>query len=98
MGAIVWDGQVSDVSIFPTQFQKSLTAKSRKPETVNFDGPPAALLGFSCRTRTPSGCRKTTEWPALFREINLRTAYDKCSSLGVLLDEIQLLAKQAGLS
>ena len=61
MGAIVWDGQVSDVSIFPAQFQKSLTAKSRKPETVNFDGPPAALLGFFCRTRTPSGCRKTTE-------------------------------------
>ena len=44
MGAIVWDGQVSDVSIFPAQFQKSLTAKSRKPETVNFDGPAGIFL------------------------------------------------------
>ena len=58
MGAIVWDGQVSDVSIFPAQFQKSLTAKSRKPETVNFDGPPAALLDFFAGRAHPVAARR----------------------------------------
>lgn len=89
---------LSDVGIFPSQFQKSLTAKSRNPETVNFDEPPAALLGNLYRTRIPGGYRKTTEGPALFRKLNPRTAYDKCPSLKALLDEMLTLAKQAGLS
>jgi len=73
-------------------------AKSRQPETVNFDEPPAALLTNLYRTRTPHGYRKTTEGPQLFRKLNPKTAYDKCPSLKALLDEMLLLARQAGLS
>ena len=87
---------LSDASIFPTQFQKSLMAKSQQPETVNFDEPPAKLLTNLYRTRTASGYRKTTEGPALFRKLDPRTAYAKCPSLKALLDEMLLLARQAG--
>ncbi len=89
---------LSDVGIFPAHFQKSLTEKSRRPETVNFDEPPAKLLTNLYRMRTPHGYRKTTEGPALFRKLNPQTAYQKCPSLKALLDEMLLLAKQAGLS
>lgn len=89
---------LSDVSTFPTQFQASLTAKSRNPEAVNFDEPPATLLENLYRTRIPSGYQKTTEGPALFRKLNPQMAYDRCPSLKALLDEMLLLAKQARLS
>ncbi len=89
---------LSDVGIFPPHLQQSLTGKSRQPETVNFDEPPAKLLANIYRTRTASGYRKTTEGPALFRKLDPRIAYGKCPSLKALLDEMLLLARQASLS
>ena len=86
---------LSDISIFPTQFQKILMAKSQQPETVNFDEPPAKLLTNLYRTRTASGYRKTTKGAALFCKLDPRTAYAKCPSLKALLDEMLLLAPQA---
>jgi len=87
---------LSDPLIFPAQFQNSLTAKSRQPETVNSDEPPYRLLRNLYATRTASGYRKTTEGPDLFRNLDPRTAYAKCPSLKALLDEMLLLARQAG--
>ena len=89
---------LSDAGIFPAHLQKFIEGKYPKPETVNFDEPPAKLLTNLYRMRTASGYRKTTEGPKLFAKLDPKIAYDKCPSLKALLDEMLRIAKQAGLS
>ncbi len=89
---------LSEPSIFPKEVQEALDAKYPAPEKVNSHIPPAKLLKELYKIRLKRAYIKTTEGKLLFRKLNPRTAYARCPSLKALLDEMLLLARQAGLS
>ena len=89
---------LSEPSIFPKGMQESLEDKYPAPEKVNSQNHPAKLLKELYKTRLKREYKKTAEGKILFRKLNPQIAYGKCPSLKALLDEMLLLAKQAGLS
>lgn len=88
---------LSEPSIFPKGVREALEDKYPAPEKVNSHNHPAKLLKELYKTRIKSAYIKTAEGKKLFRSLDLRTAYAKCPSLKALLDEMVLLARQAGL-
>ena len=89
---------LSEPSIFPKGIQEALEDKYPAPEKVNSHNHPAKLLKELYKTRLKRAYIKTAEGKILFRKLSPRTAYNKCPSLKALLDEMLLLAKEAGLS
>jgi hypothetical protein len=89
---------LSEPSIFPKEVQEALEDKYPAPEKVNSHNHPAKLLTELYHTRLKRKYRKTTDGRDLFLELNPSIAYQKCPKLKALLDEMLLLARQAGLS
>lgn len=92
---------LSEPSIFPAEIKTSLEGRYPAPEKVNFHEPPAKLLENLYMAKLKRAYRKPTDGKALFSKLgklNSSIAYDKCPSLKALLDEMLLLARQAGLS
>jgi hypothetical protein len=66
-----------------------------KPETVNFDQPPAKLLDRLYRNKLNRGYRKTIDGADLFQRLSPDKARNKCPYLKKLLDQMLALAKDA---
>lgn len=81
---------------FPRDVRSSL-AKVKRPETVNFDEPPAKLLQRLYRQRTNRSYKKITDGRQLVEKLDPEIAAGKCPYLKRMLDEMLELAKQAGL-
>ena len=87
---------LSNVGIFPSEIKSSLTTKTKQPEMVNFDKPPAKLLDEVYQSKTGRHYKKVTNGEELFAKLDPAIAYDKCPHLKLLLDELLALAQEAG--
>lgn len=87
----------SDPGIFPREIKSALTSRAGNPEGVDFDRPPYVLLNDLYRRHTKRGYKKVTYGKQLFDKLNPEVAYEKCSRLGELLEEMLSLAVEAGL-
>lgn len=83
---------LSDPQVFPTEVGQGLVAKSRYPETVNFNEPPSKLLQRLYYDRTRRNYKKVTHGQELFGKLDPEIAYSKCPHLKELLDEMLALA------
>lgn len=88
---------LSDPSIFPLEVKKALPKKSQKPETVNFNEPPAKLLERLYPLHIKRSYKKVVNGKELFGKLDPNIAYMKCQRLKELLDKMLSLAKEAGL-
>lgn len=82
---------------FPNSISDALKPKlkSKKPEQVNFNQPPAELLDELYRTKLNQKFKKTTDGPNLFKKLNPETAYATCPNLAALLNRMLDFAKDA---
>ena len=88
---------LSDPGIFPQEIRKHLPdLKKRPPENVNFDEPPAKLLERLYRLHLNRKYGKVTDGKSLFAKLDPNVAYEHCPALRDLLDEMLLLAQEAG--
>lgn len=88
---------LSSLSIFPSDIQKGLTTKTQKPESVNFDEPPAKLLDRLYTSKTNRQYKKIVNGTNLFAKLDPQVAYEKCPYLKMMLDEMLRLAEEAGI-
>jgi len=86
---------LSNPKAFPAEVRNGMPKK--KPETVNFDSPPAKVLDRLYDARLGRGYKKVVNGKDLFRKLDPAAAYAKCPHLKALLDEMLHLAKSAGL-
>jgi len=67
-----------------------------RPESVNFDKPPAYRLDELYRQAFERSYKKTTQGRLLFDKLDPETAAGKCPYLKKMLDELLALAEKAG--
>jgi hypothetical protein len=88
---------LSDLNIFPREIRSGFPGNAQHPETVNFNEPPAKLLGRLYGQRLKQSYKKVTYGKELFDKLSPETAVQKCPRLKEMLDEMLKLAKSAGL-
>lgn len=84
---------LSEPNIFPLEVKKAFPNKIEKPETVNFDEPPAKLLDRLYYSQMRRSYKKVVNGKELFGKLDPDTAYQKCPKLKGLLDKMLELAK-----
>ncbi len=85
---------LSEPSIFPLEIRNAFQKKIQNPETINFDEPPAKLLGRLYALKIGRSYKKVVNGKDLFSALNPEVAYQKCPKLKELLDKMLELAKQ----
>jgi uncharacterized protein DUF4276 len=85
---------LADPEIFPREVKGTLPRGISRPETVNFDNPPARLLGRLYQEKLGRKYRKVIDGAKLFRLLSPELAYEKCPALKALLDDMLELARQ----
>lgn len=85
---------LSQTNIFPPNIQKAFPGKVAKPETVNFNEPPAKLLDRLYKQHIKRNYKKTVNGRELFSQLNPATAYEKCPHLREMLDKMLELATE----
>jgi hypothetical protein len=85
----------SDPQILPPKVGSALPPKCSRPETVNFDEPPARLLAKLYRQKLDRAYQKTTDGAFLFQKLSPERAYEKCPYLKAMLDDMLALAQNA---
>ncbi|MCX7046712.1 MAG: DUF4276 family protein [Candidatus Sumerlaeota bacterium] len=88
---------LSDPGIFPSSVRKSLPGKIARPEEVNFNEPPAKLIGRLFREKMGRNYLKIEDGVELFSKLDPDIACARCPSLDEMLKEMLLMAKHAGL-
>ena len=86
---------LSDPAIFPPEVRRALGQKTKRPEEVNFDEPPAKLLDRIYFSKTGHAYKKVTQGQSLFKKLDPSVAYDKCPYLRALLDKMLEIANNA---
>lgn len=86
---------LADPGILPQRVKNALPAKHSRPETVNFDEPPAKLLARLYREKLGKGYKKVIDGVNLFQALSPELAYEKCPALRALLDDMLELARRA---
>jgi hypothetical protein len=79
---------LSDMSGFPTAVQKAIGDKAKRPETINFNEPPAKLLDRVYQRETKRAYKKVTEARNHFPRLEPQTAADKCPYLKEMLESL----------
>jgi len=79
--------------IFPKEMKAALRPSSKKPEAVNFQNPPAALLDRMYVEKLKRRYRKIIDGSNLFDVLQPDIAYQNCPYLKRLLDDMLLLAQ-----
>ena len=87
---------LSDPKLFPPVVRNALTSAAANPEAVNFNQPPARLLGKLFREKLKRRYFKPVDGYDLFSKLDPEVAYQKCPRLKELLDEMLKLAKACG--
>jgi hypothetical protein len=85
-----------DPGIFDPKVRTEIR-KVSKPETVDFDEPPAKLLEAHYRKKLDRSYRKVVDGNNLFRKLDAASAYMRCPRLREMLDEMTSLVEHAGL-
>ena len=85
---------LSDPNIFPREVREALQAID-KPETINFDQPPAQLLQQLYKKHCNREYKKVTNGLELFLKLDPGLVYKKCPYFAQMMDEILDLAKLA---
>jgi hypothetical protein len=88
---------LSQPDIFPRDVREAFPAKIAKPETVNFNEPPARLLGKLYRDKLKRTYKKRVDTPNLFDRADPAQGYAKCPYLKLMLDEMLAMAQKSGL-
>lgn len=83
---------LSDPTILPRPVAAALPGRAAKPETVNFDEPPAKLLERLYKEKLHKGYKKVIDGANLFADLKPEVAYGKCPSLQRLMDDMLQLA------
>lgn len=78
----------------PHAVSKALPGKAGKPETVNFDEPPAKLLARLYREKEQRSFKKTTDSVHLFQRLAPEVVYQKCPSFKALVDDMLNMARE----
>jgi hypothetical protein len=86
---------LSQPDLLPPAVRKKLPGKHEKPETVNFDEPPAYLLNRLYVETTGRTYKKRTYGEELFRRLDPQVVWEKCPYFRELADELVNLAKKA---
>jgi len=86
---------LSDPKLFPAAVREALPKKVAKPETVDFDQPPAKLLERLYSSKLRRKYKKTTDGSVLFPRLDPQLVYEKCPVFQAMADELETLAKQA---
>lgn len=86
---------LSEPSILPKPVEAALPGKCTRPESVNFDEPPAKLLERLYREKLRKSYKKVIDGASLFQALAPDVAHEKCPHLKQLLDEMLGLAKGA---
>ncbi len=86
---------LSQPEILPPEVKKALPGRSAKPETVNFDEPPAKLLDRLHREKLHRPYRKVIDGVSLFQSLSPDRAAERCPYLRSLLEDMLSLAKAA---
>jgi hypothetical protein len=86
---------LSDPGIFPPAIGKRLKNRAHRPESVNFQRPPAKLL-HQVYSADGRDYKKVVNGSALFNNLDPNRAYRRCPHLKMLLDDMLSLAKSAG--
>jgi len=87
---------LSQPDVLPAVVRKKLSpGKTEKPETVNFDEPPANLLRRLYEEATGRSYKKVTYGEELFRKLNPEVVHQKCPHFRKLADDLEALAKTA---
>jgi hypothetical protein len=87
---------LANPDLFPIEVKRALPIKSARPETVNFDEPPAKLLERLYELKIGRRYKKVTNGRELFGRLDPSVAYGKCPRLKELLDVMLELAEEAG--
>ena len=86
---------LSQPELFPVEVRSGFPGRINQPETINFNEPPAQLLGRLYRDRLRRTYKKIVNGKELFDQLDPDIAGDKCPKLRELLDEMLLLAQEA---
>lgn len=86
---------LSDPGILPRPVRESLPARCERPETVDFDDPPSALLSRLYDTRLSRSYKKVTDGLSLFQALSPEKARERCPYFARLLDDMLSLARAA---
>lgn len=78
----------------PHAVSKALPGKAGRPETVNFDEPPAKLLSRLYREKEKRRFKKTTDTVNLFQRLSPEKVYESCPSFRALLDDMLIMARE----
>lgn len=87
---------LSDPNIFPREIRESLPANVANPEAINFNQPPAMLLGKLFWKQLKQPYQKPRHGLDLFIKLDPAIAYQKCPRLQELPDEMLRLAQASG--
>jgi Domain of unknown function (DUF4276) len=81
--------------ILHPDIQRALPERCSRPETVNFNEPPAKLLTRLYRERLRGRFKKTFDGANLFQRLSPDRAYEKCPYFKAMLDDMLALAQNA---
>jgi hypothetical protein len=85
---------LSQPELLPAPVRNGLPGRCERPETVNFDEPPAKLLDRLYSTHLHKGYKKGTYGRDLFGRLDPERARQRCPRLASLLDAMLELAQQ----
>ncbi len=88
---------LSQPEILPPKVRGALPGRAARPETVDFEQPPAKLLSRLYREKLGQGFKKTTDNQELFSKLNPARVKEKCPYFSNMLDAMVSLAKEHGL-
>jgi len=83
--------------LFPKEVRQVFPSKIQRPETVNFEEPPAKLLERLYWEKLGKKYKKVTDGSHLFGRLSPEEVYAKCPCFKDMLDEMLILAKKEGL-
>lgn len=86
---------LSQPELFPAEVRAAFPGRVDQPETINFNEPPARLLGRLYRDRLRRTYKKIVNGKELFEGLEPDVAYRKCPRLKELFDEMLRMAKEA---
>ena len=88
---------LSQPDIFPKEVAKKFPGNVQKPETVNFNTPPAKLLDNLYNQALRRDYKKVVFGSELFKTLDPNLVYQKCPHFAEMMDEMLKMAQDAGL-
>ncbi|MFB3892094.1 MAG: DUF4276 family protein [Phycisphaerae bacterium] len=88
---------LSDPSLFPREIRQWVEKLASRPETVDFDQPPAKRLDGFYQAGLKRKYKKTVHGVNLFAKLDPEFVHEKCPYFSSMLDNMLALAREAAL-